>query len=276
MAEYSEEELAGLTEAEREELTGADEDEIAALREVAGEDEEDSDDEEVEESAEDGAVAEGESGEDEEQAVAAEDDDAPQFIHRYEAPPVDGYEAKLQSLDEKFEAGEIALREYNAQRDELRAAQLKAEIAAESAAQEAEQRWKWEIDRFMDDHDQYKKDPILHAALDAAVKNLAADEANTDKTGRWFLREAHKEVSKRFGGEEQGDKPAEKTAEKQSQPRGKPDLKAVPRTLGQVPAAESNDTGGEFASLDRLDGADFEKAFARMTPDQQERYLKAG
>lgn len=53
------------------------------------------------------------------------------------------------------------------------------------------------------------------------------------------------------------------------------DRSALPPTLAGVPAAADASVGSEFAHLDGLEGTALEKALARMTPDQQERYLGA-
>jgi len=53
------------------------------------------------------------------------------------------------------------------------------------------------------------------------------------------------------------------------------DRSALPPTLAGVPAAADASVGNEFAHLDGLEGTALEKALARMTPDQQERYLGA-
>ena len=53
------------------------------------------------------------------------------------------------------------------------------------------------------------------------------------------------------------------------------DRSALPPTLAAIPAAADASVGNEFAHLDGLEGTALEKALARMTPDQQERYLGA-
>lgn len=53
------------------------------------------------------------------------------------------------------------------------------------------------------------------------------------------------------------------------------DRSTLPPTLAGVPAAADASVGSEFAHLDGLEGTALEKALARMTPDQQERYLGA-
>lgn len=198
-----------------------------------------------------------------------EDYDEP-FVARYQADPVDGYDEKLGTLDAQFEAGEVTLKEYNAQREALLKQQLKAEIAAEQRTQAEQQKWQWEIERFMEDNATYRQDPLLYAALDAAIKNLANQPDNSDKTGRWFLNEAHRQVQSRFSTPPAA-KPAEKTGSKAAE---------VPRTLSSLPAAAENETGGdEFAHIESLISkgkvVEAERLLAKLTPDQQTRYLEA-
>jgi hypothetical protein len=198
----------------------------------------------------------------------ADDYDEP-FIAQYQADPVEGYTEKLTELDTLFENGEVTLKDYNAQREALLKQQLKAEIAHEQKSQAASQRWQWEIDRFMEDNSGYQQDPIMYAALDAAIKNLANKPENADKNGRWFLSEAHKAVQSRFG----------KPAQTQAPASQKPGRNDVPRTLSTLPAADVNDAGGsEFAHIEALFNkgkvVEAERLLSKMTPDQQSRYLE--
>lgn len=50
----------------------------------------------------------------------------------------------------------------------------------------------------------------------------------------------------------------------------------VPPNLSQIPAVVSNNTDGEFAHLESLKGVSFDRAFAKMSAAQQERYLAGG
>lgn len=66
-------------------------------------------------------------------------------------------------------------------------------------------------------------------------------------------------------------KPKEKVKDKATDdPRPKP-----VQTLADVTSASENEiTDGQFAALDRANGLDAEREFGRMTPDQQEAYLR--
>lgn len=205
------------------------------------------------------------------------------------------------ALDADFENGDLKHAEYMAKRDELSGQETnvrlqisQAQFAENQNKSTAEQRWEWEQDRFFEDNGIYLQDTLMHAALDASVKLLAnaKDDAgklvNGGKNLTWFLNEAHRQVSRRFKLEvaptdkESDDK--NNDAQGQDKDKGKPktragtkpDLKGIPKTIGNLPAAEDNDAAAsEFAAIDKLTGMEYEEALAKMTPEQQERYAKA-
>lgn len=255
-----EEDLAGLSDEERLALSEDDD----TVEEASGAEEE-SELPEVEATSDEAQEAQAAV----EPQPEAEDEYEEPFVARYQADPVEGYSDKLSSLDTQFEDGDITLKEYNTQREQLLKQQLKAEIAEESRQQADQQKWKWEIERFMEDNSSYQQDPILYAALDAAIKSLASKPEYSDKNGRWFLNEAHKQVSSRFG--QAAAKPEAKKSAKQLD---------VPRTLSTLPAADANETGGdEFSNIEALFNKgkviEAERLLAKLTPDQQTRYLEA-
>lgn len=287
---YTEEELAMLSDEERAAIAaGSPEAERDLLAAVAGDGDEDEDgagdgdgagdvDGDASASAGDGAAATGATGAATDGATAADNDgeeSRSSFVPKYHAPAVEDYATRIQSLDQAFQDGTLELVDYNRQRDELVRAQLKAEISAEQNAQVEEQLWAREISDFMDAHKEYKESKFRHAALDIAVKDLAADEANTDKPGRWFLREAHKIVEREFG--VTSAQPNTQNQEDGKTQSRKPDLSVVPKTLAHLPAAELPDTGSvdEFAHLDRLTGLELEQAVSRLSPAERERYRAA-
>lgn len=278
MSGYTEEELSMLSDEERAAIADASpEAERELLKAVAGDD--DGNDGEGDQSGDDGQGDDGAvAGDTGAPAAAADDaDDKADFVPKYHAPAVEDYSAKLTALDESFQAGDVELRDYNAQRDALVRQQLKAEISAEQNAQVEEQLWEREISDFMDVHKEYGASKYRHAALDIAVKDLAADEANADKPGRWFLREAHKIVEREFGATAPAKEEVNNDAKLSVKNDRKPDLSLVPKTLAHLPAAELPDTGSvdEFAHIDRMTGIELENAVARLSPAERERYRAA-
>lgn len=278
---YTDEELEGLSEEEREALESEeqDEEETAILREIAdGQDDEEAVEGKGEVEAGDKETAEV-VAEEPEEAVTEQNDFQPQ----YQVAPVEGYDAKMAEFAEVKKAlrtqlndGSISLDEYDERKDaildqerDLREHQFKSQIASEQNQQAALQRWQWEQERFFaDEKNALYKDRYLLVAFDAAVKDLAADENNANKSAQFFLQEADRIVRERFN--------AKDAKEQSPRPSRKPDLTLIPKTLGQLPSAELPETGGdEFAHLDKLDGIALERALSKLSSEQQVRYLEA-
>jgi hypothetical protein len=129
------------------------------------------------------------------------------------------------------------------------------------------------------------------AQFDRAIRLFAQDAADrglTDTLGnmaasRDALAEAQALMLRRFGKSAAAAPAAAPAAAAPgaaptAPPVRKPaaaDRSTLPPTLAGVPAAADASVGSEFAHLDGLEGTALEKALARMTPDQQERYLGA-
>lgn len=226
-------------------------------------------------------------------AAAATDDDDEPFVARYVAPPVEDYDDQVKALREQraqvladFKSGAIEgdamdekIEEIESQRRDLDAQKQKAEISAEMAEQTSRQQWLYEVNRFVrnvakTDGIDYKNDAILNAAFDTAVKSLANDEKNADKGADWFLEQAHAQIKARFRLA-----PAANNGDgKTKVPSRKPDLRDTSKTLASVPAAGADDaSAGDdgFKHIDELEGIEKEMAVARMSPAEQERWLKS-
>lgn len=130
----------------------------------------------------------------------------------------------------------------------------------------------------------YDKDAEKAGSWDDWVKRLASKPEHADKPSRWFLEEAHRKVKLEYGIADatpaKASKP-EKTEKaepaKPAKPVKKaPDLTKIPKTLGGLPAAAeeaADGDSGEFAHLDGLTGMALERALAKLTPEQEARYL---
>lgn len=274
--EVLDDELAGLSADERAALEG-DDDDVEALEEIAGEDD----------SAEDVTASATDETDDTEAEDAEEDDeveDTKEFVQTYRVDPVENFADQIQSftdqkkaLREQLNAGEIDLDAYETQKDEivaneqnLREQNLKATIAAEQSQQNVQARWQWEQEKFFAEESNklYANSKPLMAALDASVKELAANPDNAQRSAAWFLQEADRQVRSAFGQTVKVEKTEEKPKSR------KPDLSVIPKTLAGLPAAELNDVGNdEFAKLDSLDGIALENALSKLSPEQQSRYL---
>jgi hypothetical protein len=183
---------------------------------------------------------------------------------------------RKKALRVQYQDGDLDLDGYESARDAvdqealaLREAALKTQIATEQAEQARMQRWQWEIERFMQDDANaiFRADAenSRNAQLDAAVKALAQMPEHAGKPDRFFLEEGARWVRALHG-----ETPAATPAKPPAKPKPR-----VPPNLGDMPAADVADVGGdEFAKYDKLEGMDVEAALARMTPAEADRYLR--
>lgn len=211
--------------------------------------------------------------------AAVADATEPEFTPRFVAEPVIDADALLADISSrkddlraKLNDGDIGLDEFSTQHDALgkeeRDIERRVWQAEESQRQNTQldaQRWNWEQEQFFAAESNVAyKDKYLLTALDAAIKDLANDPANASKKGPWFLSEADKMIRSRFG----------VSKEAPILPGGKTRV-TPPPTLGGMPSAELPETGAvdEFAHFDKLDQFALEAALAKLTPDQEARYL---
>lgn len=203
------------------------------------------------------------------------------FVPRQSVEAVDGFEAKMADikqakadLREQLNNGDIDLDQYEAKKDEiseaettLRIKQSAAENAAKQNAHLDAERWKWEQEQFFGEkRNAIYQDKFVMAALNAAVIDLANDPKNASQKGTFFLNEADRIIRERFNIGNQQVKQGDKL-------NRKPDLSKIPKTLGDLPSAAIEDAdGGEFSHLDKLTGMDLERALAKLSPEQVERY----
>lgn len=296
-----EEDMEGLSDEERAALQD-DDDESEILGKIAGDDGsdddegDDDDDESTTATSEKDAAraADGDAGKGGEQDSAEGDSDesdgnvvttAPdEFQPELKAAAPEGLTEKIAEIDAKIKAlreqrreGSIELDAYDEQKDALDEQKFELKIAADRAnwaqsqnEETREQRWKWEQERFFgQEKAKMYEDPVILAALNASVKQIASDKANANKPASFFLEEADRQIRKRFN---MGEPAVKETKQLNRQP----DLTKVPKTLAQLPAAEMAETGDvEFAYLDKLDGIALEAALRKLTPEQEARYLGA-
>lgn len=194
-----------------------------------------------------------------------------------ELPPVDTVpdelQDKLDELDEKYEAEEITLAEYNKERDAINRGIILQNIQARDAAK-AGLIWEKEQAHFLRSRPVYLekslKGSALFGALGEAVKALGADPKYASASGIELLIAADKAVKEAFGMTEATPaKPAEKREEKPAAPLPKH------QTLGDVPPAAANSTDGAWAGLDRLSGQAYEDALEKLSPEVRDRYLNS-
>ena len=282
MSKLTEEELALLTEEEREGYLADDEDED-------GEGDEGDDDPTL--AVDDPATAppaanpqdggeggdQGDGAEPQEQLMAQ-----PKPLFNADLPA--DIEAQRTALDEKeaaidqqYDEGDIlftehkqALRDINKQRNALDRAELKAELAAEAYQTQIDNSWQASQEAFFSAHPEFKIDnEAKWAAFDQLVKNET--KSVLDKggvVGVPELERAYTKYKQAFNIEAASPKQAKAPASKNEG--------VVPPNLGKLPAATANDTDdGKFAHLDRLEGVAFEDALAKLSDAQRDEYLRS-
>jgi len=305
--EFNEEELSRLSDEERAAIEG-DEDEAEILEKIAGADDSAEDDAEDSEGDDTGAAADDTTGAaDAADDAGAADDVAPvaqEFRPEFVAPEVEGAADRLAelkdqsaSLAQQFSDGDIDLPTFMAEKSKLdeeitaiKITNAQADFAKKQNESTRDQRWTWEQERFFaQESSAVYKDDILRSALAASIRKLDADTKNAGKPLAWFLEEADRQVRERFKNAgkplawflEEADRQVRErfntpaVAKGKQQPKA-PNLSAVPKTLSSLPAADLSETGGgEFAYLDKLDGMALERALAKMSPEQEARYLRS-
>jgi len=281
---FSDADLAGLSEEERAAISGDDEGEV------------------VPDSGDDVATGDGEDPNfganvpaaqaDKVETPVAEGDVKPEereFTPSFHIEGPENFKASMESLKAeraaftaKFKEGEISVEELlegqaavDEKSNSLREHQFAASLTATLDEQSKAQRWKMEQEDFMDSNKQYVENKILRSALNTAVIDIASREENSKWSGKKVLAEAHKAVQEAMGTKSADPVVAAANAANAAVNR-KPDLSVVPKTLAGLPAAGIQDTGiDEFAHIDKLQGVELENALAKLTPDQESRYLRA-
>lgn len=305
---FTEEELAGLTDDEREALLADDEDD--------GDDEGDGDDEDNEGEAgdgADGAVIDGElvdggdgtgtdgdgdpSGKaegdgdpaagEQEEADGAAQRPAPAPILTAEDPGdvesrLNAFKEQRVELRRKRDDGEITYEEYDAQMDaldeqrqEFREKVIKADLARDLAEQQARNEWNKAVGVFLDAHPQYRQNELMHKTMDRLVRELGAQEENQQLSGAEILEKAHGMIVEGFGLQEA---PKPKAGKDGGKPPARKPLE-VPPTLGRLPASDQTETENtRWTKLDRLAEVDperYEAELAKLSDAYRDTYLQA-
>lgn len=299
--EYTEEELAQLTDEEREALLeddgegeeGTDDadgegDEADGEGDGADDGEGDADDEGeaddqlgdegADAGADEGAVdGADDAGADEGAAASSEPVAVPHQAIDFNGQ-LASIEAELEKIEERYDEGELTskerrqqMRTLEDQRVELIVLQREAHNAAVREVQERDRvvntfLAEVGITRDMDDP--------MFAAFDKCVIKVANTPENATLSAREILEKSHALMRKQFGLGEPAPKPATST-----KPAGKtkPKPPVVP-SLAKVPAsaATATDEGNRFSHLDRLDPVAREEAVGKMSESERDAYLMYG
>lgn len=291
---YTDDELATLTEGEREDLE-------KMLAE--GPDEEDGDAAEAEaEAVGDGAAdkglasdatdAESKTSATATTAVNAKTEDAPTGGSAADRAPVPAFaapadaDAQLAEIAEQrrklitqMDEGEISAAEYAAKLDDLttKATDLRDAKAKEAWSFEFGKGWWFQrtVPQFLDQHPEYTN-PHLQQVLDQYVREEQTKSSGADVFDPALLDRAHTRVqdfvrSIAPGADAQRIAPP-KPATQQPQVPSRP---APPPTLARLPAASAagDDEFAHMSALLEKDPLAYEQAMAKMTPVQLDRYL---
>lgn len=184
----------------------------------------------------------------------------------------DDHAAAKAALAKQFEDGEVTTAQFIDRSEELTRAKLQSDMATRSVSSSEEAQWAARQDAFFSTpgNEIIRDDPRVWGAMQAQLETMYADPKCKDYNDMQFLNEAGREVRKLFGLEAAPKAAAAAVVEKK--PAGT-DIE-IPKTLAGVPAADSNTDGGnEFAALDKLNGMEYEFAYAKLTPDQKAKYL---
>jgi hypothetical protein len=303
MAAIKDEDMTGLSDAERAAMADADDTELNALQ-GAGVQSFDPDDEDdpktlpavaatapADPAAPAAADPAAPAAETTDPVAAVVDPIEREFVPTFNAPAVEDYDGKIAALvaeevalRAKLSEGDIDISTYAVEntriieaKAELRGDQRMAEFAASQNEANNKARWQWEQERFFEQETSaIYKDPLLFAALDAAVKAAAHIPENAKRSSGWFLAQADIQVRKLFNPAAPAGAPATAPAAAAAKPVVTL-VKTGPTTLASLPAAELPETGGgdEFARFEKLSGIELERQLSRLSPDEANRYLRA-
>lgn len=185
--------------------------------------------------------------------------------------------AKMEELAEQLDCGDIGQGKYDVELRKLdielqKVTEQRGGVEQQLSTAERKQQTEQEkyvaqfsavVQNFMGqpENQVFKEGTPEYKALDDQVRYLQTTQPNLDPAT--MLQKARNAVAAIM------DLPAT-TAQPQTKPkRGTVD---IPPTLAQIPAAESN-AQDEFAYLDKLSGDAYTAALAKLTPDQQQRFL---
>lgn len=217
-----------------------------------------------------------------------------QFVPQYSAEVPEDAADQIKALKAEERAafkqlmdGEIDSDAYQSIRDrvetdtdDLKTKALTASIFNQANAQAAEQNARAEWNRseaqafkdFKAEGLDYKGKPALLAAYNTHLKALGADPKNENRDAPWFLAEAHRITKADLGFVTTP--PATNTNKPAPNARNGVDLSELPPTLRSVPVAATGSVNAdEFAHMRNLDGIELERAHARLSNDQRDRWM---
>ena len=180
--------------------------------------------------------------------------------------------AEIEKLGIDMQDGDIDFPEYNKRLYELVSKQTRIEVNAEHQRQESvreQANWNKAQEDFFNrpENADLKNKPRIYNALSAEVSALATSAETQGKSYAWLLETAKKNVYEEFGLSVEAKQPAKS--------KRAIDNTVLPKTLGNIPQAQANDTSSEFAHLDNMKVVQRERALAGMSEDAVDRYLRS-
>jgi hypothetical protein len=207
-----------------------------------------------------------------------DEDDEP-FIPTMKGPPADELAAAKTALDaarKEFDEGNISYDKFDEIKTNHDRLQWKAEQAEEYNKNARDSVWQAEQNRFFRQNPNYRDKPLLNAAYASAVNGILATEEGQKLSDRQVLARAKEQLEAELGIA----KPPASATDKETLRRqalaaakGKnADRNGAGPDLGSAPQARDENDNDEFAWVDRLEGAKYQEALDKMSPEQLERY----
>lgn len=181
------------------------------------------------------------------------------------------YDTAKMKLERELQGIDTQISQYVSQKNTI---SQQAETYQTKAQNDFEQRWQAEVNTFLKqpENDVFNTNPQLSDMFDKTLEGMQNAGLLADLTMPQVLAAVRAQVGLRVqlpalpAASQQQQKPA-----KSSTQRNQPE---IPPNLSQIPAVATNDTAeSEFSYLDDLTGIERDKAFAKLTPAQKERYL---
>lgn len=181
---------------------------------------------------------------------------------------------KVDTLDQAFDDGEITAAEHRAQTRALVDAerQIREEMLMAQMSEKARlQAYQNTVQTFLATNPEYEPGSQKYHLLDAELRRRQNEAANAgrDPLEPSLIEQAHGSLTALFSGAPT--QPIQSTVSKAQTPQPRRDL---PPSIATLPAADMQSvTEGAFSGLARLNGEDFEAAFAKLSDTQREQFL---
>lgn len=203
-------------------------------------------------------------------------------------------EAKMKTLDEKFEDGDITLAAYNKERagyvEAITEQKMFDQINRQVQKSAAERSWKDSQATFFGANPEYSLERIKNVAIVDAVNRILETPESKGLSDAQIFEMAKVECDAVFYPNGRVKPPVPET-EADAKRKADAAVKALEqrnaltaiqkeeaakaaavKTLAKVPVSDVNSSDDKFAALDRLTGLDFENAIAQLSPADRAAY----